>query len=107
MFSTAEDLLKLDQARYGDELLSRKSKELMFKSYPEYNYSGYSVWTYNYPFTPSKPKVMERRSGILGANSVLIRFLDTNKTIIILSNNNQIQPGFFWEYGRFKRSSND
>ncbi len=95
MFSTAEDLLKLDQAMYGDEFLSRKSKELMFKSYPEYNYSGYSVWTYNYPFTPSKPKVMERRGGILGANSVLIRFLDTNKTVIILSNNNRFNPDSF------------
>ncbi len=28
MYSTAEDLLKLDQAMYGDELLSEKSKEL-------------------------------------------------------------------------------
>jgi len=95
MYSTAEDLLKLDQAMYGDALLSRNSKELMFKSYPEYNYSGYSVWTYNYPFAPSKPKVMERRGGILGANSVLIRFLDTNKTIIILSNNDRFNPDSF------------
>lgn len=95
MHSTAEDLLKLDQAMYGDQLLSGKSKELMFTSYPEYNYSGYSVWTYNYSFAPSKPKVMERRGGILGANSVLIRFLDTNKTIIILSNNNRFNPDSF------------
>ncbi len=95
MYSTAEDLLKLDQAMYGNELLSEKSKELMFKSYPEYNYSGYSVWTYNYPFAPSKPKVMERRGGILGSNSVLLRFIDTNKTIIILSNNNKFNPDSF------------
>ena len=95
MYSTAEDLLKLDQAMYGDVLLSRESRELMFKSYPEYNYSGYSVWTYNYPFAPSNPKVMERRGGILGSNSVLIRFLDTNKTIIILSNNNRFNPDSF------------
>jgi CubicO group peptidase (beta-lactamase class C family) len=95
MYSTAEDLLKLDQAMYGDVLLSEESKELLFKSYPEYNYSGYSVWTYNYPFAPSKPKVMERRGGILGSNSVLIRFLETNKTIIILSNNNRFNPDSF------------
>jgi len=95
MYSTAEDLLKLDQAMYGDELLSTKSKELMFKSYPEYNYSGYSVWTYNYPFASSKPRIMERRGQILGSNSVLLRFIDTNKTIIILSNNNRFDPNSF------------
>lgn len=95
MYSTAGDLLKLDQALYDNEFLSAKTKELMFTSYPEYNYSGYSVWTYNYPFAMSKPKIMERRGGILGANSVLIRFLDTNKTIIILSNNNKFNPDSF------------
>ncbi len=92
MYSTAEDLLKLDQAMYGDKLLSKKSKELMFTSYPEYNYSGYSVWTYNYPFAKSKPKIMERRGGILGSNSVLIRMLETNRTIIILSTNSKFNP---------------
>lgn len=95
MYSTAEDLLKLDQGMYGNQLLSEKSKELMYTSYPEYNYSGYSVWTYNYPFSESQPRIMERRGGILGANSVLIRMLDTNKTIIILSNNNKFNPDSF------------
>ena len=95
MYATAEDLLKLDQALYASLLLSEKSKELMYTSYPEYNYSGYSVWTYNYPFVKSQPRIMERRGGILGANSVLIRMLDTNKTIIILSNNNKFNPDSF------------
>jgi D-alanyl-D-alanine carboxypeptidase len=95
MYSTAEDLLKLDQALYGSDLLSENSKALMFTSYPEYNYSGYSVWTYNYPFAPSKPRVMERRGSILGANAVLLRYLELNKTIIILSNNNQFNPSSF------------
>ena len=95
MYATAEDILKLDQGMYGNQLLSEKSKELMYTSYPEYNYSGYSVWTYNYPFSEAQPKIMERRGGILGANSVLIRMLDTNKTIIILSNNNKFNPDSF------------
>ena len=95
MYATAMDLLKLDQALYGTDLLTQESKALMFTSYPEYNYSGYSVWTYNYPFAPSNPKIMERRGGILGANAVLIRFLEANKTIIILSNNNQFNPDSF------------
>ena len=95
MYSNAADLLAIDQAMYGDKLLSEKSKELMFTSYPEYNYTGYSVWTYNYPFAETQPKIMERRGGIMGWNSVLIRFIDENKTIIILSNNNKFNPNSF------------
>lgn len=95
MYSNAADLLKLDQAMYSEQLLSEKSKQLMFTSYPEYNYTGYSVWTYNYPFSKSNPKIMERRGKILGANVVLIRLLDTNRTIVILSNNNKFDTDTF------------
>jgi CubicO group peptidase (beta-lactamase class C family) len=95
MYSTAKDLLILDQAMYDEEFLSDKMRRLMFKSYPEYNYTGYSVWTYNYPFSKNKPLIMERRGGILGSNSVLIRFLESNQTIIILSNNDQFNPDSF------------
>lgn len=95
MYSTAADLLKLDQAMFGRYLLNEKSKELMYTSYPEYNYTGYSVWTYNYPFAGSKPRIMERRGGIRGSNSALIRMLDLKKTIIILSNNNRFNPDSF------------
>ncbi|MCG8373484.1 MAG: beta-lactamase family protein, partial [Balneolales bacterium] len=73
MYSTAEDLLKLDQAMYGDSLLTAQSKEIMFTSYPEYNYTGYSVWTFRYPFVDSIPLIMERRGGVMGMNSVLVR----------------------------------
>lgn len=104
MYATAEDLLKLDQAMYGNQLLTEKSKELMYTSYPEYNYSGYSVWTYNYPFSEVQPKIMERRGGILGANSVLIRMLDTNKSIIILSNNNKFNPDSFGDKKSLKEA---
>ncbi len=95
MYSTAADLLKIDQAMYGDQLLQEESKAIMFKSYPAYNYTGYSVWTYRYPFVKSQPKIMERRGGILGANVVLIRLLESQQTIIILSNNNAFNPDSF------------
>lgn len=104
MFSTAKDLFKIDQALYDDELLTKESRDLMFTSYSEYNYSGYSVWTYNYPFASTNPSIMERRGGILGANSVLIRMLDTNKTIIILSNNNKFNPDSFGSMQNLKEA---
>jgi D-alanyl-D-alanine carboxypeptidase len=95
MYSTAADLLQIEQALYRQDLLSEKSKELMFTSYPQYNFTGYSVWTYNYPFSERSSLIMERRGGIMGANSVLVRFLESNQTIIILSNNNQFNPDSF------------
>ena len=95
MYSNAEDLLKVDQALYGDVLLNEASRLLLSKSYPEYNYTGYSVWNYQYPFAESKPLIMERRGGILGANVVLMRLVKHNRTIIILSNNNAFNPDSF------------
>ena len=95
MYSTTEDLLKIDQAMYDDKFLSAKSKKVMFTSYPEYNYTGYSVWTYRYPFLDTQPLIMERRGGIMGSNLVLMRLLETNQTIIILSNNNAFDPDSF------------
>lgn len=95
MFSTATDLLKLDQALYDGTLISGESLKKLSTSYPEYNYVGYGVWNYNYPFVDTFPTIMERRGGILGANGVLVRMTDTQHTIIILSNNNQFNPDSF------------
>lgn len=95
MYGDAADLLKFDQALYGETLINEKSKEKMYTSYPEYNYTGYSVWTYDYPFTKPPVKIMERRGGIMGTNNALIRMLDLNRTIIILSNNSKFNPDSF------------
>lgn len=95
MYSTTSDLLKIDQAMYDNTLLTEESKDLMFTSYPEYNYTGYSVWTYRYPFLKNQPRIMERRGGILGSNAAFIRVLDQKLTIIILSNNNAFNPDSF------------
>ncbi|MEO0341052.1 MAG: serine hydrolase domain-containing protein, partial [Bacteroidota bacterium] len=80
MYSTATDLLLLDQALYSNTLLGEEAILKLSKSYPEYNYTGYSVWNYQYPFIENKPMIMERRGGILGANVVLIRLTEQNKT---------------------------
>lgn len=95
MYGDALDLLKFDQALYGETLINLASKEKLYTSYPEYNYTGYSVWTYDYPFTKPPVRVMERRGGIMGANNTLIRMLYLNRTIIILSNNSKFNPDSF------------
>lgn len=95
MYATATDLLLLDQSLYTDELLNAESRQLLGISYPEYQYVGYGVWNYNYPFVESQPTIMERRGGILGANVVLVRLTDDNYTIIILSNDDRFNPDSF------------
>lgn len=104
MYSDAADLLKIDQALYDAAFLKEETRKRMFRSYPEYNYTGYSVWTYNYPFLDSQPRLMERRGGILGNNCVLVRFLDSNKTLIILSNNNRFNPDTFGQTQALKEA---
>ncbi|MEL6140867.1 MAG: serine hydrolase domain-containing protein [Bacteroidota bacterium] len=95
MYSTAEDLLKLDQALYDNCLIGSEMYQKLATSYPEYGYAGYSVWNYTYPFVDSMPTVMERRGGILGANVVLVRMPNSEHTIIILSNNSAFNPDSF------------
>lgn len=95
MYATAADLLKFDQALYDETLLSEEMRRKMAISYPEYQYVGYGVWNYQYPFLASKPRIMERRGKIMGANVVLVRLIDENKTIIILSNNDAFNPDSF------------
>ncbi|WP_439474758.1 serine hydrolase domain-containing protein [Algoriphagus formosus] len=95
MYSTASDLLNLDQALYTDKLLNEESKKKFYRSYPEYNYTGYGVWTYSYPYAENSPLIMERRGGILGSNSTLVRLLESNQTLIILSNNDRFDTDTF------------
>lgn len=95
MYATTNDLLALDQALYNNSLLNEDSRALLMKTLYKDNYVGYGVWNYNYPFVEEKPRVMERRGGILGANSVLVRLIDQNYTVIILSNDNRFNPDSF------------
>ncbi len=104
IYATAADLLKLDQALYHHQLLSEASLEEMSKSYPEYNYVGTGVWNYQYPFVKSNPTIMERRGGVMGANVVLVRMTDDNKTIIILSNNDQFNPDSFGDENNLREA---
>lgn len=102
MYANALDLLKLDQALYTESLLSDQTKDLMYTSHPELGYVSFGNWTYNYPFVSAQPKLVERRGSILGANSVIIRFVEENRTLIILSNNDQFDPDSFGQTDHLK-----
>jgi CubicO group peptidase (beta-lactamase class C family) len=104
MYSTSTDLLKLDQALYTDLLLSASSRTLLEKSNPELFYAGYGVWNYSYPFVETKPRIMERRGGLMGANVVMLRILSSRATIIVLSNDDRFNPDSFGDPENLRES---
>jgi len=104
MYSNVEDLLKLDQALYTERLLDEKHKGIMYESHPELGFVAYGNWVYNYPYAEGRPKLIERRGGLLGFNCVMIRFVEDNKTIIILSNNGQFNSSSFGNTADFKEA---
>lgn len=86
MYSTTADLLKFSNALHGARLLKPQTLSLMLKSGLD-NY-GYGLWTASAEIGGKQYKVAHRPGSIMGANAVLLRYLDGGLTIVILSNTN-------------------
>jgi CubicO group peptidase (beta-lactamase class C family) len=85
LYSTVEDLLKWDQALYGDRLLPAAAKAAMFT--PVKN-----DYAYGWGVPAPSPATFGRRQtshagGINGFSAMLIRLPDDRMTIVVLSNN--------------------
>ncbi len=102
MYSTVKDLLKFTQALKKEELISSAAKSLLFKSEPNLGYVALGCWTFNTPFVAGRPKVLERRGGILGSTSVLMTSLDGPETLIVLSNTDAFNPDTFGQSDNMK-----
>ena len=87
LYSTAEDLLKFDQALFNNNLLVKESTEKLLTIYPELGYSAYGFWGSMGWGGLSEP-FYYRTGAILGSNANWIHTMDTGKTIIVLSNTN-------------------
>lgn len=83
MYSTANDLLKWDQALYGEQLLSTESKAILFN--PEMPFA-WSVGSLPLGDTGDTVNINTYNGGINGYTSMIVRFPDQNQTIIILNN---------------------
>lgn len=95
MYSTAADLLKWEQALYTSQLIGEKTKEIMFRKTAAIVSHGWKINT-NY-FNSSKPdslKVIRCTGALPGFNSLVVRFLKDNKTIILLENIRQVN---YWQ----------
>lgn len=86
--STVHDLLKWDQALYGDALIDETDKEVVFSSY---QLADGSETNYGYGWKISKRKKYGRLAshsgGWAGYVSYIERHMDHDKTIILLQNN--------------------
>jgi D-alanyl-D-alanine carboxypeptidase len=86
MYSTATDLLKFSKALYGFKLLKPETLSLMLK--PGLDNYGYGLWIADIKVRGKEYRAAHRPGSIMGANVVLLRFLNEDLTIIILSNTN-------------------
>lgn len=91
MFSTADDLLKFDQAIFRNQLLSKTSTEQMLKSYPELWYVAYGFWVSENTFAGRKFRCADRQGSISGSNTSWLHLIDENKTFIIFSNTDAVK----------------
>lgn len=88
IYSTVEDLFKWDQSLQEDKILSADSKKLMFT--PGLGNYGYGIRIVDQPIgkTDQKTKTIGHGGGINGFNSLLLRAVDKQQTVIILDNVN-------------------
>jgi CubicO group peptidase (beta-lactamase class C family) len=82
LYSTAADLLKFDDALYGERLLDAKHRELMFTAHVD-NAIGYG-WFIGRRNDRSVVRINGRSPGFAAE---LHRYVDDNVTVIVLSNN--------------------
>lgn len=88
MYSTIEDLLKFDNAIFGNKLLSKKTVDLMLTPYPELYGVAYGFWVTDNKYGSITSRTANRQGSIWGANANWIRLIDKNKTIVVFSNTN-------------------
>jgi CubicO group peptidase (beta-lactamase class C family) len=84
LYSTARDLYKWDRSLYTDKILSAASRELMFK--PNLSNYGFGFFVTDQTIGNSKIKVISHSGGINGFATLIVRLVDSQSAIILLSN---------------------
>lgn len=88
MYSSADDLLIFADALYGNRLLSEQERaELLTPGLDEY---GFGLWVSTLDIDGRMHRFAQRPGRIMGANTLLLRMLDDDITIIILANTNLV-----------------
>ena len=87
MYSTVEDLLKFDQGIFTFKLLKKETVDLMLTPHSKLENTGLGFWVSN-KYGGLDTKFAYRPGGIYGARANWIHVIDSNRTIIVLSNTN-------------------
>jgi hypothetical protein len=87
MYSTAEDLLKFDQGIFTYRLLKKATVDLMLTPHPALGNVGLGFWIAE-KYGPIKTKFAYRPGGIYGSSANWIHVINSNRSIIALSNTN-------------------
>ncbi|MFD2517699.1 serine hydrolase [Salinimicrobium flavum] len=90
LYSTVEDLFKWDRALYNNEVLSEKSKKLMFTPHIASGNSHYGYgWSLDkLPIGQSRDSVpiVVHGGGINGFNTLIVRFPEEEDLVVLLNN---------------------
>ena len=86
--SNAVDLLKLDQAIYTEQLVSKETMEEAYTAF-KLNDGTRSYYGFGWEIKPQSPfgKMVMHTGDNPGYQTIIVRFLEEDKTIIILNNN--------------------
>lgn len=84
LYSTAGDLLRFSNALFGAKLTGRPMLDQMLT--PGLDRYGLGLWVYDTRIGGKVHRVAKRPGQIMGTRSQLYRFLDSDLTVIILSN---------------------
>lgn len=86
--STAQDLLKWDQALYSQKLIKKETLEEAF-SPAKLNDGTRSYYGFGWEVEPKSPygKMVMHTGDNPGYKTIIVRFIEENKTIIVLNNN--------------------
>lgn len=86
--STARDLLKWDQALYSEKLISKSTREVAF-SPMVLNDGSKSNYGFGWDLDFESPwgRIVSHTGDNPGYKTIIIRFIDQNKTLILLNNN--------------------
>lgn len=99
IYSTVEDMFLWDRALYGDRLLRKKYRNLMFTpnrdvpevaaagGRPHSNYGyGWQIYSRSHPITKRRTKIINHGGAINGFRAMESRLIDDDSFVIILCN---------------------
>lgn len=88
LYSTCDDLLKFSDALYGGRLMSARSLQALLT--PGLDEYGFGQWVSTLDVGGQKHRFAQRPGRIMGANTLLLRMLDDDLTIVVLGNTNLV-----------------